>query len=142
LDAMPESLDVAFSAWTPWAERESLSGVDQPGVYILAHFTSPPIGRADPLSREVIYIGETCDSSLRKRWYRFNRSAFEGKFGHSGGKTYRAICRDRSQDLFVAAFPVQTVDTKLRPLFIRYVERKLIWEYAQRWKIAPMCNRK
>lgn len=30
---------------------------------------------------------------------------------------------------------------KLGPLFIKYVERKLIWEYACRWKAAPKCNR-
>lgn len=30
---------------------------------------------------------------------------------------------------------------KLGPLFIKYVERKLIWEYACMWKAAPKCNK-
>ena len=28
----------------------------------------------------------------------------------------------------------------MRALYIRYIERKLIWEYTQRWAAPPLCN--
>jgi len=134
--------DVAFSDWAPWEKRASISGSDQPGVYVLARFDDPPFGRADPLAREVIYVGETCDNTLRGRWRQFERSAFEGKRGHSGGRTYRATFADDGATLYVAAFPAGQVGDELRPLFIRYVERKLILDFALRWGKAPVCNLK
>lgn len=133
---------IVFSDWTRWADRTSLSRIDAPGVYVLAHFTKPPLGHADPTTHEVIYIGETCDNSLKGRWYKFNLSAFEGKFGHSGGATYRAVFGGDGNNLFVAAFPVAGLSDEMRPLFIRYVERKLILDFAMKWKTAPKCNRK
>jgi hypothetical protein len=42
----------------------------------------------------------------------------------------------------VAALPVKDVEETIRPFFIRYVERKLIWEYANRQRALPKCNRK
>jgi len=90
-----------------------------------------------------LYIGEMCDQPLKERWNDFHRSAFEGKKGHSGGKTYWKLFGGKGrEDLFVAAFPVVELSGKLRPLFIRYVERKLILDYALRWGRAPKCNQK
>lgn len=135
--------DIIFSKWTPWAARTDLDKIDLPGVYILARFTTPPRGNADPHTKEVVYIGETCQT-LEKRWRQFHRAAFEEKNGHSGGKNYRRTFGGNGDNLFVAAFRVNKLDLndKLRPLFIRYVERKLIWEYAQKWCDAPECNKK
>jgi hypothetical protein len=28
----------------------------------------------------------------------------------------------------------------MRPLYIRYLERKLVWEWALRWDGPPLCN--
>lgn len=100
-----------------------------------------PGGNTDPQAEEVIYIGETC-RSLEGRFYQFDRSAFQAKIGHSGGWNYREDFGDNSESLYVAAFPVDIGDRVLRPLFIRYVERRLIWEYAVRWGKRPICNRK
>jgi hypothetical protein len=134
---------VVFSRWTRWADRMTVDGIDAPGVYLLAHFKKPPLGNADPQTREVIYIGETCDQSLKKRWRQFHRCAFEGKEGHSGGKTYWKIFADKGgENLFVAAFPVEELSDEFRPLFIRYVERKAILDYALKWGAVPKCNKR
>ncbi len=136
--------EIVFSHWVRWTERTSLKDIRFPGVYLLAHFDIVPIGPADPQAEQIIYVGETCDNSLRGRWGQFNRSAFEGKFGHSGGSTYRQTFGDQSNNLYVAAFPVKEFDDEIRPLFIRYIERKLIWEFVQKRDKAraPTCNRK
>ena len=133
---------VEFSKWTNWEDREMLKDTRQPGVYILAHFDVAPEQPANPVNKQIIYIGETCNQNLRKRWYQFNRSAFEGKFGHSGGNTYRRIFGNLDKNLYVAAFPVNQIDKKLQPFFIRYVERKLIWDFILQYNAAPVCNRK
>ena len=132
---------ITFSNWAPWTDRSEIAGYKNPGVYALAHFKKPPktIGLQ---SKKIIYIGETC-TSFRKRLGEFERSAFKGKKGHSGGKTYREEFGDEKKDqLFVSAFPVHVLSDELRPLFIRYLERKLILEYAMKRHRLPDCNRK
>lgn len=134
---------IAFSNWVQWANRETLDKIDKPGVYLLAQFVEPPSRNADPQVKEIIYIGETCNRVLKKRWDDFHRAAFQGKRGiHSGGENYREALTDNSDNLYVAAFPVSGLPDQLSSLFIRYVERKLILEYALRWGPAPKCNKK
>ena len=130
-----------FTAWTRWEERDSFRGTELPGIYLLAHFRSAPRGRANPLAKEIVYIGETC-STLCRRWYQFDRSAFRLKDGHSGGWTYREHYPRRRHHLYVAAFTVHGVDTAVQPYFIRYIERKLLWDYIRKWGKPPKCNRK
>lgn len=139
---------VAFSHWIPWKDRKSAPGIGFPGVYALARFPEDaPDGPADPFVNAVVYIGETC-KSLKERWYQFERSAFEGKFGHSGGATYREIhwteieAGDRGNCLYVSAFPVSGIEPAARDTFIRFVERKLLWEYYCRHNGLPECNHK
>lgn len=133
---------IRFSHWARWSDQKLLKGTDSPGVYLLAHFRKAPAGPADALARQVIYIGETCNNSLLGRWRQFDRSAFRGKSGHSGGKTYREKLGGKGARLYVAAFPVQNRNEVIRPYFIRYVERKLIWNFCRKWGTAPNCNRK
>ncbi len=143
--------DIVFSKWTRWTARTNLGEIiNLHGVYILARFTTPPPGNANPQAQEVIYIGETCAQSLKKRWSDFDHAAFDTGSNHSGGKNYRNKIGGNGNDLFVAAFAVDKLNdelgdklnNELRPLFIRYVERKLIWEYAEKYLTPPTCNTK
>lgn len=130
---------ITFSRWARWSGRASLESIDRPGVYVLAHFSGAPPGAADPLSREVVYVGAT-DRSLGERWQEFHR-VVEGKAkNHAGGVTYRGIYGNRTHDLYVAAFPVP-LEKKLSWWFIRYVEAKLQWEFVLKWGSPPPCNR-
>ncbi len=133
---------VVFSSWVQWANRKKLKNRDLPGVYLLARFKSPP-NRVNLRAEEIIYIGETC-KKLMSRWGQFNRSAFKGKRGHSGGHTYRRKRLGSEKGLYVSAFPVPEngLGVECRPLFIRYVERKLMLEFAKKWGKAPVCNSK
>lgn len=132
---------VRFTPWVKWSKRNSLINKDYPGVYLLAHFNRIPSGRANPYTRQIVYIGETC-GSLKSRWKQFERTAFQGKEEHSGAITYRKVIGGRGNNLYVAAFPVDNLDKKIQPLFIRYIERKLIWNFVKKIDLTPKCNKK
>lgn len=136
----------AFKRWTRWTDRFGIDGCNQPGVYLLGRFESTPPEMVDPISQPVIYIGETCNQTLAKRWYQFGRSAFERKFGHSGGSTFSdQFCGSTTIDppvwLYIAALPV-FLDEPHRSAYIRFIERWLIWMYVQKFNTMPVCNSK
>ena len=130
-----------LSRWTPWADRNDITRSDAPGVYLLGRFRGPPPARVTALDEHVVYIGETVQRKLRQRWRQFNRSAFEGTFGHSGGATYRACVAKTPRHLYVAALPV-TIAEPAASSYIRAVERLLIWAHVERYDRFPICNRK
>src|SRR5258708_21233941 len=133
---------IVFHPWVSWAQRLTIKGCNLPGVYLLAQFDQPPLDPVEHTAQEVVYIGETCNRKLTQRWYEFGRSAFEAKYGHSAGWPYCDKCYDQGEQLYVSAFPVQDLSGEAASHFIRYVERKLLWEFVCRWGHAPVCNRK
>jgi len=133
---------IEFSEWVKWRDRAIIKNANGPGVYLLAKFNYVPEGSADPTDKHIVYFGETCNNSLIGRWHQFNRSAFESKDGHSGGWTYNDTYKDKGDDLYVAALAVSELPDNIRHLFIRYVERKLMLDYAIKHGIQPVLNRK
>jgi hypothetical protein len=132
--------------WIPWRDRQGIKGCDQPGVYLLGQLNGVPPKRVDAGAPEVIYVGETCDQNLSKRWYQFNRSAFRQKSGHSGGSTFaEKFCQNQIvvpfDWLYVAAHPVDMEEPR-RSAHIRYVERWLLWLFVDRHGRLPHCNSK
>ncbi len=141
--AAPHVSAVAFSRWMPWHEREALDGLAAAGVYALARFEGGAPEGVDVLDERTIYLGETCDNSLRGRLGQFNRSAFGGKDGHSGGWTYRQrFGPEDGRSLYLSVFPVPRMSEPYRSAFIRHVERDVLWRYVQRWSRRPFCNSK
>jgi hypothetical protein len=130
---------VRFTEWVPWRERGVLPGLDAPGVYALARLGDASSDAA-PLDERVVYLGETCDNVLRGRLGQFQRSAFGGREGHSGGMTYRKLYGDSEDALFVSVFAVSGLPEPHRSSFIRHVERDLLWKYVRRWGRRPVCN--
>ncbi len=118
-----------------------MAGVELPGVYLLARFKPRQVpGSVNPLDDNIVYVGETTRSFLRKRWYQFNRSAFEQKAGHSGGWSYaRLHGKDTSKLLFVSALPCDLEETKAAA-YIRFIERLILWEFVARHGRFPDCN--
>jgi hypothetical protein len=133
---------VRFTEWVKWQNREEIGNISSPGVYILGNFKRLPNGPANPVDENVIYIGETCDNTLKARWNQFHRSAFLFKEGHSGGIAYRNTIGDNGENLYVAAFAVLELPQDTKPLFIRFAERKLILEFALKNGKRPLCNSK
>lgn len=134
---------ITFTPWTAWPDRNLVKNAHLPGVYLLALFDDAPPRGADPRSHDLVYIGETTDNSLMHRWQQFHRAAFEGKPGHSGGLAFHEIYGDEPEyasRLYVSAFVPEGLSRELRTLFILYVERKLLWDWARKWEAPPICN--
>lgn len=132
-----------FTPWHPWANlKDGTIDLSLPGVYLLAEFDRRPTLGKPALSRKIFYVGETC-STLQRRLYSFQRSAFDNKFGHSGGATFFKA-RDSKPDLnrlYISAMPVDRPLIE-REAFIRYAERALLWFYYEKHGVMPACNRK
>lgn len=142
---MPKKIiipEIKFSKWIHWNQRESkIENIDYPGVYMLAKFRGAPQGLGKPTNASIIYFGESADRNLQVRWNEFNNSAFKGKSGHGGGFNYRKEHGDTGRKLYVSAFPV-ILPEDLSPWFIRYLERKLIWDFIYRYGSQNLLNKK
>lgn len=138
-----KGLDIPpFSRWVPIADRRSLPGIQERGLYIVGRFDRCPRGAAKPLHRNVIYIGETHGPrmSIRRRLDYFARAAIHGRAKHSGGwRCFRTFGAD-PPDLHVAALPIIEPDQQRLEALIFAIERTLIAAYADRWGTMPVCN--
>ncbi len=135
-----------FMPWTPWVNRCDIKHCDQPGVYVLARFDGGMPAKVEPISRAVVYIGETCSQTLADRWSQFNTVVCRRKGCHSGGWTFSAKYCGSAMTLgvpwlYVAALPVLMKEPH-QSAYIRYIERWLIWDYVQAFDALPSCNTK
>jgi hypothetical protein len=133
-----------FSQWTLWSERQLLGeALGSPGVYLLKRMPVGSDRAAVTLDEPFVYIGETCDQSLRVRLNQFHRSGFSGRAAHSGGLTFfsRFGLSAPPAWLHLAVLPVRDEEPK-SSAFIRYVERLLLWEHVCRHGALPTCNTK
>ncbi|WP_146142942.1 hypothetical protein [Halomonas sp. ND22Bw] len=134
-----------FSQWVKFTHYKELDGLSFPGVYALAHFSSPPEKDSSIHASHTIYIGETTSQKLSNRLYQFGRSAFQKKNGHSGGHTYSRVFLDNKplnevpDNLYVAVLPVDK-PPKESKAYIKLVERLAIWEFFQKKRDYPSCN--
>ncbi len=128
----------SFSNWFRWKERECIPDINLQGVYLIAKFKKVPKGSANAKNKYIIYIGETC-KKLSNRLIKFDNAAFRGGHKHSGGVRYKKTYKDKGADLFVAVRVVEKRD--LSHSFIKYFERKLIYEYAIKYGKQPKLNK-
>jgi hypothetical protein len=135
-------LAATFSHWVAWSERDLDAASECAGVYVLAHFDGTPPPVVDALDQRIVYIGETCENTLAGRTSQFNRSAFHGKDGHSGGWSYRSRIGGNGEALYVAFCAIGSIGEPFRSAYIRHVERDLIWRYVRRFGRRPLCNSK
>ena len=136
----------SFCPWTPWRNRGEIHLANGPGVYVLAQFEEAPPTIVDPIDSQVIYIGETCSQTLLSRWYQFKRSAFARSRGHSGGCNFSVrFMNDEKGDapewLFVSSYAPKIEEPRCSA-YIRYLERKLMWDFVDKHGRLPICNAK
>ena len=159
LDADAPEPNVAedFSPWFPWAARLTIPDGhgghvhEYGGVYLLAHFVgAPPVGPASMLDDAIVYVGE--GGHLKRRWYDFERSAFHGHNGHSGGhshRTWRGQVGTSWDTLHVAALPIwfESEGSTDAPLsltrrFRLHVEQVCLWRLVahRHGRSLPLLN--
>ena len=135
-----------IQGWVRWSDRGGLDRMDYPGVYLIARFEADPPESVNPSDDHVIYIGETCSRTLRKRLQEFNRAAHDGVSKHSGGRRFHQVFGDdamesNSDTLFVAVIAVEQSEPH-SSAYIRYTERRLILEFVTANDRLPVCNGK
>ena len=137
-------MDYNFSKWGKWSTRERINGIKNPWIYILAIFNEKVnINNINLTDKNIIYIWETCNQTLKQRLLQFNKSAFENKPWHSWGWSYsdkyNSNFDKNSDNLYLSICPItddllpaSDVEDKkiLLDSFIRYIERKVILEYV------------
>jgi len=128
--------------WLPWSDRGNVSGAQHPGVYLIGRFDDNVPGSIDPIDPAILYIGETTGQTIGTRLHQFNRSAFTGRQAHSGGWTFHTAhaLADPPPWLFVTTVNLDTSEL-LAGVFIKYVERLLLWNYASAHGRLPACNK-
>jgi hypothetical protein len=137
-----EDIYASFSDWTRWADRAELP-LDEAGLYVIRARDDAVAGvrsKPRPESR-LLYVGETCNQTLRKRLSQFNRSAFMGKPAHSGGTRFNETQTTDINSIQVAVYPILR-NEPLSSAFIRYAERAIIWQHVFHHGRAPDCNAK
>lgn len=104
---------IVFSSWVPWTKRIEIPRSNLPGVYLIARFPEPPQEKeADPLSQQIVVIGQT-RRSLLGRWTQFHAAAFGLGGNHSEGDRYRKKdYPDAMNALYVAAMPTSPLQWK------------------------------
>ena len=134
-----------FTNWVEFSEYKNFHLRGLPGVYLMANFSRKPLGIPDPLSKKVIYVGETTKQNLAKRLYQFSRSAFSRKSGHSGGWSYsNKFLKNRARkhppvDLYVAFLPIDRQEEE-SSAYIKAIERVIIWKHYETNGSIPECN--
>jgi hypothetical protein len=162
-------MGICFTPWASWANRNSLADKDKSGVYLIGRFDQPPpVGPADPLEKNIVYIGESSGGRFQGRWRAFARSAFKGSGRHRGGKRYKEIFGGDSSVLYVSSLSCEglmkallgfdtcsllDIDASHAKLgitdealpeidspLIKYMERRLILLYSLAHGCKPPCN--
>lgn len=76
--------EIDFSHWIPWDKRETLKGVEYPGVYAIALCEKDIAGTLFHWREDIIYIGMTnSKGGLKARLQQFDNT-IKGKEGHGG----------------------------------------------------------
>ena len=128
-----------LTAWTVWAERHDLEGMDAQGLYLIAEWQAPR--QADVLDRRITLIGETQAQRLVDRLDQFDNTAFRNRGGHGPGYRHR----DRpgaglAADVYVSILPIR-LDEPWRTLIPPLLEGVLLWNYKSSNGDLPVGNR-
>ena len=105
----------SFSPWKRWADRDTIEGVNFPGVYALAISEADLSGEPFMWLREIVYIGMTnSKGGLKSRLRQFDNTIHH-KEGHGGARR------------FLAKYPDPASLAKHLFVSVCAQERKLSW---------------
>jgi hypothetical protein len=140
-----------FSNWVCWVNRNTLGGIQNPGVYALALSTRDISGKPFDWIEEIIYFGMTnSGGGLKARLTQFDNT-IKGKEGHGGGERVRYKYRDYtalSKKLFVSVYPIECDVKSNRPQDllkmgkVAYLEYYCLSKYVDLFGHLPEFNDK
>lgn len=95
------------------------------------------------ISGDILYIGRTWGpGGVKRRLRTFHRSATTGGDGHAGGVTFHNTYGPAVEHLSIQLHVREQGEqpTQVYRAYIAYVERLLIWEFAEQHNRLPKCN--
>ncbi len=133
-----------FSKWHPLADHAELdTALDSPGIYVLIDKKNLKANSRVSVNHPLLYIGETCSRTLRKRLQEFCKAGFEKQKNHSGGMTFKSLFSKKlaASQVYVSVLAVNKKEPQASA-YIRSLERLMIWEYVCIHDALPKCNSK
>ena len=55
----PKLAELQLCDWVPWSRRNSIHGISEVGIYILAKYESSGVSPVDPLDEHISYFGKS-----------------------------------------------------------------------------------
>ena len=149
---IPADSRINFSKWLPWSERDEHTGMEYPGVYVIAR-SGRALGGAPFLwCREIIYVGMTnAAAGLRGRLRQFDNTIAGKRTEHGGADRVRYKFRSYEKlrrELYVALVVFECDPTSVGPRDLRTMGRVAQCEYqclaafSQRFSKLPQFNDK
>jgi len=139
-----------FSNWAKWNDRNDLSNLEYPGVYVLAISDDDLSNTRFTWLKKIIYIGMTnSKGGLRSRLRQFERT-IRGNRGHGGAARVRFKHRDPEKlfkHLYLSICSVKCDVTSKMPNDLRIMGRvaKLEYDcfakYVERYGELPEFNK-
>ncbi len=121
-----------FSTWVRWLKRNSLDGIEFPGVYAIARSDKNMDGTAFSWRREIVYVGMTnAKGGLKSRLQQFDNT-IKGKDGHGGGQRVHfkyPNYENLTPQLYVSVCPYECDVKSNRPDDLRVMGEVLKQEY-------------
>lgn len=140
-----------FSHWVKWEDRDSLAGINFPGIYVCAVTNRDISGNKFGWLPEVAYIGMTnSKAGLKGRLKQFDNTII-GKTGHGGADRFRYKYQDYEKlvkSLFVAVSYFECSVISEDPNDLRVMGEVAKFEYdcfayfKERYKTLPEFNQK
>lgn len=140
-----------FTKWIRWSERDSLDGINNPGVYALAISDNDISSLKFNWLEEIKYFGMTnSGGGLKSRLKQFDNTII-GKIGHGGADRFLYKYKDSKKlesKLFVSACPIEcdVKSNKPKDLLkmgeVAWLEYHCFAEYVKRYKKMPEFNDK
>jgi hypothetical protein len=141
-----------FTQWATWSERNSLCGMEHPGIYVCALANDQFNPSSDfEWVKQIIYIGMTNSAGgLRARLKQFDNTIV-GKTGHGGADRVRYKYQNYQQlvnALFisVASFPCDVKSNQPKDLIVMGEVAKFEYdcfaEFVKRHGTLPEFNNK
>ena len=145
-------MDLHFSKWVLFADRQILSDMKYPGLYALAICEANIAGRKFNVRKEIAYFGMTISKlGIRGRLKQFGDTLQRKRDNHGGAQRFRHDYKDSVallKNLYVAVCPFQClVDSLARKDLetlgtVAYAEFVAFANYAEAFGRLPKYNDK
>jgi len=145
-------MEKSFSPWFRWNDRNDYSGIEYPGIYVVAISRRNISGEPFAFRREIVYVGMTnAVAGLKGRLIQFNNTIAQKRLQHGGAdrvlykyQNYEALVKNLYVSLrHFRCFPANETPTDLRTMGkVASAEYQYMARHVEELGELPEFNRK